>query len=109
MFLLTQETFIEWELKQREEIVQSTSKGFRSNHQCNICGGHDGVLIFYNLCGHQIHPFCGQDVKNCFLCLGNSGRLVEKQLDGLRKVKAEVYGKINEEIDEMEEQRKTFL
>jgi hypothetical protein len=54
-------------------------------------------VIHYNNCGHEIHPYCGQDVKVCAICVLTNEKVIEKQIDGLKKIKNEVYaGKIDE-------------
>ena len=87
MFLLTQEAFIDCELRQRQLIVREATRGFRSTHQCWVCHGTQGLMMHYNGCNHQVHPSCGQDVKNCEVCGHEPDRMVERQLDRLVKIR----------------------
>ena len=105
MFMLTQETFIDWELKERQLILSEAIQGCRSAAECSICDDSGGLMMHYNSCHHQLHPFCGQDVKNCAICISTPDRVIERILDTAKKVKPEIYSAEIELISEGESRR----
>lgn len=44
----------------------------------------------YN-CQHQIHPSCGQDVKDCSICSIKTESLFEKHINSKDGIKTEMY------------------
>jgi len=64
--------------------------GFATDDVCDFCMQKGGVLIHYR-CGHEIHPACGQDVRECFLCMDVTAVIYQKRIDSLLKIKPEIY------------------
>ena len=58
-------------------------------------------------CGHELHPACGQDVRECFLCFELVPVIYQKKIDASLKMRPEIFsGGLPDSLEDVEYQIK---
>lgn len=111
MQIVVQEIFVSTEnslrkqlFKEQVHLITIQLQGFATNDICHFCQQKGGLLVHYH-CGHEVHPSCGQDVRECMICLEDMDAIFEKKIDALLKTKVEIYSRgITGNLEEVEQQ-----
>jgi hypothetical protein len=68
MEIILQDIFVDNENSFRKHLFIDVLKGFSTSDTCDYCMKKGGLLVHYK-CGHEVHPPCSQDVRECIICL----------------------------------------